>query len=415
MIKILFFLVSNSRNLFCSILNTVSFLVLLCSFVAVSDAQNIGINTTGAPADNKALLDINADNLSGVKGGLLIPRLTTAERDILSSTGTMTESLLIYNTTKHCFEAWNETNPGWFTFGCINCELPYSFTSASATDTTLTGFKAHWNASAGATGYFLDVSTSPTFSSFVTGYNNLSVGNVLSQSVAGLTAGTTYYYRVRASNSCGTSSNPNTVSVPTLSAPPPPPTLSAGCMPSQTEAAYGTVVTSLSGSSQTWITRNLGATANAISATDNSNAAAGCYFQFSKAQPYGYDNGGAVNPAWTVTSIAWVANWPIAADPCRVQLGGAWRLPTETEWTNASSGWNDYNDAYADVLKLHAAGRLAQATGNLTNRGVAGYFWSSSHDPGWSPTQGWRLLINSGGSSMGFVPMVWGYTVRCLK
>lgn len=60
------------------------------------------------------------------------------------------------------------------------------------------GFTANWDAVASATDYLLDVSTSPTFASFVAGYNQLSVGNVLTYAVTGLSPLTTYYYRVTA-------------------------------------------------------------------------------------------------------------------------------------------------------------------------------------------------------------------------
>jgi hypothetical protein len=69
------------------------------------------------------------------------------------------------------------------------------------------GFTANWTASASATSYELDVSTSNTFTTFVAGYNNLSVGNVTSYKITGLILGTTYYYRVRAKNSCGATSS----------------------------------------------------------------------------------------------------------------------------------------------------------------------------------------------------------------
>src|SRR6185369_264013 len=62
------------------------------------------------------------------------------------------------------------------------------------------------------TSYRLDVSTSSGFGSFVTGYNDLNVGNVVTQSVTGLTPGTQYFYRVRAVNASGTSANSNTTS-----------------------------------------------------------------------------------------------------------------------------------------------------------------------------------------------------------
>ena len=50
--------------------------------------------------------------------------------------------------------------------------------------------------------------------SFIAGYNNLAVADT-SQSVTGLTAGTTYYYRVRATSTNNTSANSNTITVTT--------------------------------------------------------------------------------------------------------------------------------------------------------------------------------------------------------
>jgi phosphodiesterase/alkaline phosphatase D-like protein len=70
----------------------------------------------------------------------------------------------------------------------------------------------------GASGYRLDVSTNSSFSTYLTGYQNLNVGNVTSRSVTGLNASTAYYYRVRAYNGGGTSGNSNTISVTTLTA-----------------------------------------------------------------------------------------------------------------------------------------------------------------------------------------------------
>ncbi len=72
---------------------------------------------------------------------------------------------------------------------------------------TTSGFTANWQASSGATKYFLDVSLDSGFGSFVTGFNNLDVGSGTSFAVTGLSPNTTYYYRVRAFNSAGTSAN----------------------------------------------------------------------------------------------------------------------------------------------------------------------------------------------------------------
>ncbi len=78
-------------------------------------------------------------------------------------------------------------------------------------------FRANWRSVSGATGYALDVATNNSFTNYVTGYQNLNVGNALSHSVAGLSPSTTYYYRVRAYSGSGTSGNSNIVSVTTLS------------------------------------------------------------------------------------------------------------------------------------------------------------------------------------------------------
>jgi hypothetical protein len=50
---------------------------------------------------------------------------------------------------------------------------------------------------------------------FVEGYQNLSVGNVTSYAVTGLTSNTTYYYRVRATSANSTSANSDVISVTT--------------------------------------------------------------------------------------------------------------------------------------------------------------------------------------------------------
>jgi Peptidase family C25/Propeptide_C25/Concanavalin A-like lectin/glucanases superfamily/Domain of unknown function (DUF2341) len=97
-------------------------------------------------------------------------------------------------------------------------QLPAPVATA-ATNVQATSFSANWNAVEGATAYYLDVSTDINFGSFVTGYNNLNVGNVLTYSVdTNLTVNTTYYYRVRAYNANGTSGNSNTISLTTVSA-----------------------------------------------------------------------------------------------------------------------------------------------------------------------------------------------------
>lgn len=90
----------------------------------------------------------------------------------------------------------------------------------SATNVTTTDFTASWNNSQSATTYFLDVSTTSDFSTFVTNYNAKEVGNVTNYKVTSVVSSTVYYYRVRASNNGGMSGNSNIISVTTLLAAP---------------------------------------------------------------------------------------------------------------------------------------------------------------------------------------------------
>ncbi|MCX6174235.1 MAG: fibronectin type III domain-containing protein [Ignavibacteriales bacterium] len=104
-----------------------------------------------------------------------------------------------------------------------------------ATLITGTSFSANWNSATGATGYYLDVATDNIFTSFVAGFNNKDVSNVTTYSVPGLTAGNTYYYRVRTYNTSGTGMNSSTITVVTI--PPAPVELAASSITNNSFAA----------------------------------------------------------------------------------------------------------------------------------------------------------------------------------
>jgi len=93
---------------------------------------------------------------------------------------------------------------------------PPAPTVAPATSVTSSGFTANWNSASTATGYRLDVSTNSAFSSYLTGYQDLDVGDVVSWGVSGVNPGRDYYYRVRAYNVGGASSNSLAVAVTTV-------------------------------------------------------------------------------------------------------------------------------------------------------------------------------------------------------
>jgi uncharacterized protein (TIGR02145 family) len=81
-------------------------------------SQNVGISETGSVPDNSALLD-----LSSTKRGLLVPRMTTVERDAIVNPA---HSLLIFNTTTRCIEFYDQDNNEWGSLGCMNPAYPSS-------------------------------------------------------------------------------------------------------------------------------------------------------------------------------------------------------------------------------------------------------------------------------------------------
>jgi hypothetical protein len=121
-----------------------------------------------------------------------------------------------YNTAGNCYDLTALT--GNASTLCV--VAPAAPTSTAGTSATTNSFNANWTASATAATYFLDVCTDAGFTAFVSGYNNLNTGNVTTYNVTGLSIGVTYYYRERASNSCGTSLSSGTITIATVCAAP---------------------------------------------------------------------------------------------------------------------------------------------------------------------------------------------------
>ena len=238
--------------------------------------------------------------------------------------------------------------------------------------------------------------------------------------VTGLTNGNAYTFTVTATNANGTgpaSSVSNSVT-PTICGYPLTVTHSAGSVAPVTKTVtYGVVLTNLSGTNKCWITQNLGADKQAVSATDATEAARGWFWQFNLKQGYENDGTTLTPSTWVVPPISENSNWTTANDPCTILLGTGWRIPTQTEWINVDNSglWNNYNDAYASVLKLHAAGDLNYLHGVLWNTGSFGSFWSSNQYYQLPNPGGWYLVISSSVSQMGQYSKAVGESVRCLK
>lgn len=99
------------------------------------------------------------------------------------------------------------------------CPLPPAPTALAAQNIGDTHFRAFWTLVPG-NGYQLFVSLDPNFGSFLPGYNPFPVGGQGNTDIfiAGLDPDTVYYYKVRAYNDCGVSTDSNVISVTTTGA-----------------------------------------------------------------------------------------------------------------------------------------------------------------------------------------------------
>ncbi|HEY1023693.1 MAG TPA: hypothetical protein VGE26_00910, partial [Sphingobacteriaceae bacterium] len=184
--------------------------------------------------------------------------------------------------------------------------------------------------------------------------------------------------------------------------------------PVDREITYTPVSSTISGSALCWLTQNLGAPGSASGPKDPSDAAAGWYWQFNRSQGYQMDGTTRTpNITWPTTYLPSEAgNWTPANDPCSLLLGGGWRLPTATEWTNADAaeGWANSTQAYASTLKLHAAGNISVS--GLQARGTTGYYWSSEE---LDASYGKMLAFHDSDSYVYRNTKTYGKSVRCVR
>ncbi|MBK6346844.1 MAG: hypothetical protein IPF68_13090 [Bacteroidales bacterium] len=231
---------------------------------------------------------------------------------------------------------------------------------------------------------------------------------------------TKYYVRAYATNSEGTAYANNIESFTTFSSPWVCGTslsimhTSGTVAPVDKTVNYSTVETNLSGSNKCWITQNLGSDHQATSATDNTEASAGWYWQFNRTQGFKHDGTTRTpNTTW-ITSINENSDWLPASDPCALLLGSDWRLPTKTEWETAyaNGGWGNSNETFPSILKLHAAGNLYYGDGSLGYRGGVGIYMSSSQ---YNYNNHWYLYFNDINSGVGSGGKANGCSTRCLR
>ena len=243
---------------------------------------------------------------------------------------------------------------------------------------------------------------------------------VFVSNLVGLTSNNQYYVRAYATNSLGTAFG-NQIDFTTLAS------FTCGSSitinhvtgsvaPITKTVMYGTVTNIPGESLKCWITSNLGSDHQATAVNDATEASAGWYWQFNRKQ--GYKHTGTVrtpNTAW-ITSISENSDWIAANDPCSLELGIDWRIPTKTEWNNISftGNWTNWNGPWNSELKMHAAGMLNYSEGTLNNRGSYGRYWSSNQESD-ATFIGYNLFFYSGLSHLSPDHKSFGFPLRCLR
>jgi hypothetical protein len=162
-----------------------------------------------------------------------------------------------------------------------------------------------------------------------------------------------------------------------------------------------------------WITSNLGSGHQATAVNDATEASAGWYWQFNRKQGYQYITSRIPATTWP-GSINETSDWITANDPCNIELGATWRVPTYTEWYNVDNtgAWTTSTGPWGSGLKLHDAGYLFGADGSLGFRGAIGDYWSSMQN---AATIGQCLYFDNGNSFMGTQGKGYGFTLRCIR
>ena len=190
--------------------------------------------------------------------------------------------------------------------------------------------------------------------------------------------------------------------------------VSANVAPVDKTVTYGTVI--IPGEpTKCWITSNLGANHQATSVSDITEESAGWYWQFNRKQGFKHD-GTTLTP--NTTWISWIeesSDWIAADDPCTLELGSGWRIPTSQEWVNvdASGGWTNWNNSWDSDLKLHGAGAINNSFVNLVARGQEALVWSSTQSNDIS--RGLILYSYSTFCNLTYALKSFGLSVRCIK
>jgi uncharacterized protein (TIGR02145 family) len=306
--------------------------------------------------------------------------------------------------------------------------VPVAAAGSGATQTTI---NANWNSAGEAYSYLLDVSTNSSFTSYVPGYQNLNVGNVLTSTVTGLICNTPYYYRVRAYNGCGTSASSGTITYSTAACP----AFVCGNILTDTRDSktYATVLIG----AQCWMAQNLNIGTRVNGSVEQSNNSTIEKYCYNDNESYCTTYGGMYQWAETVQYLNGATNtssWsPVPTGNVQGICPSGWHVPTDNEWTTLIDYLGGASSHGGDMKETGTTHWLDPNTGATNSSGFTGLGTSWRYPGGsfyplsiygnmWSSTQytgtlAWEryLYFSSNNLFRSSLEKTYGYGIRCVK
>ncbi len=361
----------------------------------------VGVNSDGSQPDSSAMLDVKSTTK-----GFLVPRMTTTERNNIVSPS---ESLIIFNTTTRCFEAYNALSSNWETIHCFPaCPVPVAPLAGIQTPLQ-TQIIWNWNPVTGATGYKWN-----TTNNYATA---IDMDTALIKTETGLACDSAYTRYVWAYNACGNSTTLilNQSTVPCLF------TCGLPLSDSRNNKTYNTVLIG----TQCWFAQNINI-GTYIPGTSNQT-------KNSIIEKYCFDND--TNNCTTYGGLyLWNEAMQYSTTPGAQGIcPSGWRIPTDDEWTILTTFLGGESVASGKMKEAGTAHWLSPNTDATNssgftalpagNRWVGGdfndltkyaYIWSSSQ---YDANNAWYrgFYYNWGFIYHGHDPRANAYSVRCLK